>query len=407
MSKVWISSVVLSALLVTGGVAAGVVAHSNRIIVDPPQAPTSSDVLIPLEPKQSDATVLQARVEQLAQNPALGTLGAQITDVTTGETIFTQAATTPMLPASSVKTLTAAAALLQLGPQDRIETPLYQDGSTLIIKASGDVWLDNTALDAMAAAAQGEVTEVLIDTSIWQGANFLPGWEQEDIAAGFIAPIEPAMLYGARIGAESGDVPRSATPAADVAKALAQRVGAASVGFGAVRGAEIASVSSPVLSQRLEEMMEESDNVMAEAIGRELSATDPTGEVLRILNAAGFDTQGVTLVDNSGLSTDNRLPAALLEQIMHRAATDEALRPLLATLPTAGSTGTLEDRYPNAGRGWVRAKTGTLTAVTALTGVVPGQNGHLYSFALISNDSEILPARAAVDAIAAALREAP
>ena len=81
---------------------------------------------------------------------------------------------------------------------------------------------------------------------------------------------------------------------------------------------------------------------------------------MQILNSNGFSTSGVTLVDNSGMSTKNLIPPGLLNDIMHRAVTDPQLRPLLETLPVAGASGTLEERYRDqAGAGWVRGKTGT------------------------------------------------
>lgn len=405
VSKVWISTVAATALLVSGGVAAGLMAHHNRLIYDPAYTPPT-DMAVLQEPvvAQTDSASLRKELAELATNPALGTFAAVITDTTTGETMLSVNPTVGMMPASTTKTLTAAAALLKLGPQDRISTPVYQDGSTVIIKAQGDVWLDDEAIDAMAQAVTGQVTEVLIDTSHWTGPTFLPGWEEEDIQAGYIAPLEPAMLYGARIGATEGDVPRSTTPALDVAKALAAKLKVEKVGTGTVRGQEITAVFSPTLQERLTSMMLDSDNVMAEAIGRELNPTDPVGETLRVLQAHGLDVSGVTMVDNSGLSTDNRIPAAVLESIMRAACEGDEIRTLIATLPTAGATGTLIRRYPDEGRGWVRGKTGTLTDVTALAGVTPGENGHLYSFAMITNDADILSARAAQDAIAAALR---
>ena len=56
----------------------------------------------------------------------------------------------------------------------------------------------------------------------------------------------------------------------------------------------------------------------------------------------------------------------------------------------AGGDGTLDDRFARdgraaAGRGVVRAKTGTLTGVSSLAGVVTDADGRLLVFALMSN----------------------
>jgi D-alanyl-D-alanine carboxypeptidase/D-alanyl-D-alanine-endopeptidase (penicillin-binding protein 4) len=89
------------------------------------------------------------------------------------------------------------------------------------------------------------------------------------------------------------------------------------------------------------------------------------------------------------------------------------LRPLLLGLPIAGSPvgdGTLSGRYQtspsSAGKGWVRAKTGTLTeqGVFALAGVVLDVDGRVLVFALVSNQAPSTLAPSVLDTMAAALR---
>ena len=65
---------------------------------------------------------------------------------------------------------------------------------------------------------------------------------------------------------------------------------------------ELAKVESPTLRERIEKLMETSDNVMAEAVGRELSGSDPVGETLRILGEHFQIPADLKLFDNSGMS---------------------------------------------------------------------------------------------------------
>ena len=376
----------------------------------------------PLEPASAaagdvDNAALGLRLTALAANPALGTLHGRVTDTVTGDTVWQQAADEALQPASATKILTAAAAILELGPDDTLVTSVVEGEhpGSVVIRAAGDVWLTEAQLDELADAV-GEATQVTIDTSVWDGEPFMPGWDPEDVDAGYIAPLEPAMLHGARIGDTTGDVPRSHTPALDVAQALADRVGATTVGLGpAPEGAAVlGSVESPLLTERITAMMMDSDNVMAEAIGHELavhrgqpgSAAAATQATLDVLTEHGFDISGVTLADSSGLSVHNLIPPRLLDDILLDAAAHPQLRPLLAALPVAGGSGTLTDRYGDlSGRGWVRAKTGTLTGTSALAGVVTAESGRVYSFALLVNGAEILGARAALDEFTSAIRE--
>jgi D-alanyl-D-alanine carboxypeptidase/D-alanyl-D-alanine-endopeptidase (penicillin-binding protein 4) len=178
-----------------------------------------------------------------------------------------------------------------------------------------------------------------------------------------------------------------------------------------------------------------SDNVLAETLAREValatgaepSFTGAADAVLGVLARNGFDTASTALADGSGLSTADRVSATLLADLLATAAGPEdspgdrpedgpmdgrartvALRPLLAGLPVAGGTGTLADRYEGptdaAGRGWVRAKTGTLTAVNSLAGTVLDVDGRLMVFALLSNGPDPSVARPGLDGMAAALR---
>lgn len=366
---------------------------------------------------------LRTTLETLSQDPRLGQFGGQVTDATTGSIVWEKHPTKPMTPASTTKILTAAAALLVLGPDDRIDTAVVEGDApgTVVLRGAGDVMLTTEKLDDLAKQIKhshpAPINTVLVDTSHWSGESFLSDWDRADIAGGFIAPMEPVMLYGARIGETTGDVPRSETPALDVARQLATRLGAEKSGLGqapTTEEAPLALVHSDTLEERLRELMQQSDNVAAEAVGREIALhegmtgtnKDAVAATLQILNSNGFSTSGVTLVDNSGMSTKNLIPPGLLNDIMHRAVTDPQLRPLLETLPVAGASGTLEERYRDqAGAGWVRGKTGTLTKTTGLAGTVMGADGHIYSYGFLSNDADVQGSRAAMDAMTSAIRD--
>ena len=382
------------------------------------QAPPG--LLTPAEGAPVDEQLLIDALSSPAANPDLGTFHARISNAATGEVVFDQHADEPLRPASVTKVLTAAAALYQLGPEDTLSTAVVRGANPgeVTILAGGDVWLDDAALDALAAQVRnvgGAVDTVTIDTSSWDGMEEYPeSWDPENVDAGFVAPMQPAMLSGGRLGgATEGDVPRTHTPALDVAQALANRLGAANVAVAdgpAPADAEVvASVESPTLLERMRVMMRNSDNVYAEAIGRELAlargTTDAPQAALDTLAEQGFDVSGTTLLDNCGLSDANRIPPALLDGVLLSSATEAPIRDLLGTLPVAAGEGTLASRYGDlAGRGWVRAKTGTLDETSALAGTVTSVNGNVYTFAFISNDSSILEARRGMDQLASVLR---
>ena len=84
------------------------------------------------------------------------------------------------------------------------------------------------------------------------------------------------------------------------------------------------------------------------------------------------------------------------------------MRPLLDLLPIAGGSGTLSDRFlagdaRTSSAGWLRAKTGSLTAINSLAGVVTDASGRVLTFAFISDDAGPT-GRLAIDALAGVLR---
>lgn len=416
----WISSAVIAGLAVAGVATVGVVA--NERYGDLEHAPALSlaapDLnLVPAhaDPADVDNAGLHATLTELAGTPALGTFGGQVTDAETGEVVWSQNPGQALRPASATKLLTSSAALLELDHAKRLTTEVVagEQPGTVVVKAAGDVWLTPERITELAEQI-GQADTVLIDTSAWTGPTYLDSWDDGNVDGGYVAPMEPAMIHQGRIGATGGDVPRSHTPALDVAAALAAELGADHDTGTAPADAEVlATTESPTLIDRVIETMIHSDNVMAEAIGRELAVergrtpdfAGATEATLAVLSEHGFDTSATQLHDNSGLSPDNRITPALLGALLHDAATGSPLTDVLRTLPVGGGTGTLVDRYGElAGRGWVRAKTGTLTDTSALAGVVTAESGRVYTFALLSNDAPILGQRVALDTFASAIR---
>ena len=82
----------------------------------------------------------------------------------------------------------------------------------------------------------------------------------------------------------------------------------------------------------------------------------------------------------------------------------------MATALVPVFTGTLADRYTStktrAGRGFVHAKTGTLTGVVGLAGTVQDADGRVLVFAMLDDDVRSIPAtRETMDVIASRLAE--
>ncbi|MEC3981453.1 D-alanyl-D-alanine carboxypeptidase/D-alanyl-D-alanine endopeptidase [Amycolatopsis sp. H20-H5] len=383
-----------------------------------------------------------------AASSALGTLTGSVIDASTGDVLWSKDPTRPLTPASTTKLLTVAAALLSVDQGLQLSTKIVagaQDG-TVVLVGGGDVTLTNEPLgkdsplypgaahvDDLVAqvkkAVGGNVKKVQLDTSLYKGQVTAPGWDPTDAPSTFAAQVAPVMADGGRSKPEEDHAMRVPNPASNLATQIAQKLGAQfqSGGVTAPKDAKVlGEVKSPPLTEMANSLLQLSDNVSADAMARQTAlanGAEPSfaggaAATKDVLAKNRFDMSGVQLFDNSGLSKQNKVPAKLLSDILAVAAAPDGkdnrtakLRPLLAGLPVAGGSGTLAERYGDegskGGKGWIRAKTGTLSGVNTLGGVLLDADGRVLVFALMSQTSLTTdpdPVRAALDAVATALR---
>ena len=429
----------VTALGTTGLVGMATVPPPPPAVVHPALRPAAGDGPAP------SRTGVGAVLDPMVAAGGLGTLSGEVLDPATGTVLWQQDPSVALMPGSTAKLLTASAALLTLDHQARLRTTVLAgaEPGTVVLVGGGDPTLSaaqsGTAtgypgaarLDDLVAQvrAHGPVRQVLVDVSRYVGDAFAPGWVPADVAGGYIAPIEPIMLDGAREDPRQEVSPRSAKPATAAAAELARRLGAdpdtVTIGYAPPGAAVLGEVSSPPVQDLVATALTESDNVLAEVLAREVaratgaqpSFSGASQAVLAVLRGHGFAVSGATMVDGSGLSVDDAVPATLLTEMLGAAAAPDhsnvdpqrtiALRPLLVGLPVAGASGTLADRYHGlaaGGRGWVRAKTGTLTGVNSLAGTVLDAEGRILVFALLSNGPNPVSVRPRLDALAAGLR---
>lgn len=443
---------VLTVLVLAGGVGSAVSLTAPTLVADlgltgsapvdrpavpvPALRPLADTAPVPTE--AGLAAVLGPAVEDMP-----GRFAGTVLDPASGAVLWSSDPDRALVPGSTAKVLTAAAALLTLNPTDGFVTRVVAgaEPGTVVLVGGGDPTLtalpdgeegtypDPARLTELAAevreAMPGPIERVLIDTSRYAGPTSAPGWDPSDIGSGFVAPIVPVMLDGGRADPALQDGPRLSDPATAAGRALAELLDADEVdeGTAPADAARLGAVSSAPFSELVEHTMRSSDNVLAEALAREVAIVRgglPTfagaaSETLAALTQAGFDPAGAVLVDGSGLSTDDAVPARVLGTLLAAAATPaesdrdtDFLRPLITGLPVAGGDGTLDDRFapddPSAaGRGTVRAKTGTLTNVSSLAGLVTDADGRLLVFAFVSNGASPATVRPRLDAMAADL----
>lgn len=182
-------------------------------------------------------------------------------------------------------------------------------------------------------------------------------------------------------------------------------------------GCTVIATHESTLGESLGRMLKDSQNLFAECalktIGFRLSAQETghgegsyaTGRKSVAAFLQKIDapvTADVVIDDGSGLSHRNRVTPRLMTHVLRYMAGHARAREFMENLPVAGEDGTLKRRMSDvAGR--VRAKTGYINNVHALSGYAMGKSGRLYCFSVLTNEVKGGDAKARIDDICRAL----
>jgi D-alanyl-D-alanine carboxypeptidase/D-alanyl-D-alanine-endopeptidase (penicillin-binding protein 4) len=104
-------------------------------------------------------------------------------------------------------------------------------------------------------------------------------------------------------------------------------------------------------------------------------------------DSVGVSSAELAIHDGSGLSTLNRVSAADFVSLMSYMSRRGDWHTLWETLPEAGNPRELRRMYRSQAAGNLRAKTGTIENVSALSGMVHSANGERIAFSIIVNDA--------------------
>ncbi|WP_457967931.1 D-alanyl-D-alanine carboxypeptidase/D-alanyl-D-alanine-endopeptidase [Arthrobacter sp. D1-29] len=404
------------------------------------QAPATLSARQGLSPLNETAPVpvpsaVAAQLEPLLKADGGGTFTGLVQDALTGQVLFDRGGSDNRIPASNMKLLTAVAALRAMGPEHRFSTTVEAGPSAgqVVLRGGGDVLLGagqsdpdqvmgRAGLASLAASTvaalqengtTGELT-VLVDDSLFNGPALNPAWEKGDVEAGELAPLYPLAMNSARFSAGVTTGPRPQDSALTTAEAFAGQLKAAGAAAGITvfdgvqrvtssappgQAEVLAEEQSATVSQQVDLMLQTSDNYLAEILGRmsAVAAGQPgshdaaTAAVRTQLGELGIPTDPMRLADVCGLALGNQVSARQFAEVVRAitSGTDTRLRAALAGFPVAGLTGTLDARYGDdstaRGAGLVRAKTGTLNSVIALSGYVVDADGRLLVFSFIGN----------------------
>lgn len=385
------------------------------------------------------AAGVAAALGPILTDPALGDrVGAVVLDAADGAVLYDQGAAAARISASTVKALTTAAVLDALGPDHRFRTAVIAPGVAvsasgspspassaatagpgkrqLILVGGGDPVLatgtdealpggaslqqlaTRTAAALRTAGVSGSVT-LGYDARLFTGPAVSGGWRPALLASGIVQPVSALTVFRDPDAAVGDPARRAALRFAAALRAAGVPVAGDPVPAAAPSGvAPLAEVRSPVLSAVVEHTLQVSDNDAAEILARHVglaagsqgSFADSLPAIVARITGLGVPTAGTSLDDASGLSRSTVVPPATVAGVVALSLQRPDLAGVAVGMPVAGFTGTLTERFDRpdsvAGRGDVRAKTGTLTGVSSLAGTVRTAEGRMLVFAFLADE---------------------
>lgn len=375
------------------------------------QAPADSPRELVLEQQRAAtrtalAGTIPQRLQAAGADAALGSrVSAVVLDADTGAVIYSRNPTLALMPASNEKLGTALTALARLGVSKTFRTEVRSSSTfgTLYLRGGGDPALTAAQVRTMAGTVKAALTKagktsviVRVDDDLFPAPTNATGWKTSYLP-GDVAPVRPLVVDGrnlndtaldagalfrnelVRLGITVSSLARGAEPAGTVA---------------------VASVTSPPLSTLVARMLNVSDNDYAEffhrhsslAAGKGATWTAANANTVATLKARGINTSGQLVFDGSGLSRSDRSSASNVTSLLLHVTRSGGMSAVFYganALPTAGVSGTLATRFAQpdtlCARGKVRAKTGTLSDVTALSGTAYGVDGKRRIFSIVEN----------------------
>jgi D-alanyl-D-alanine carboxypeptidase/D-alanyl-D-alanine-endopeptidase (penicillin-binding protein 4) len=387
-------------------------------------------------PEVLAAPVANRRLQADLQGWMTNSPGTSCLEVQAGsDVLFAQNTDAQLTGASTQKLLTATAALLELGPDARLDTVASAAAPPVNGEIAGDLYVvgngdpilttpdyakqlyrdrqpslatDPAVLaDQIKAAGVTHVKGSIVgDGSRYDTERYNAAWPPRyRDQPGIIGHLGALMINDGFTEFPQTFSPNSRVASSDPALHAAEKLtallrergvqvdGAPKSGQAPQRATltTVATLQSATVEQIVGEMLVESDNDTAEMLLKELGQRESgigsyaagAAAVTKILNEAGVPLGNATIVDGSGLSTQNRMSCQLLMTLITRPETGPML---VEHAAVAGETGTLAELFkgtPAAGR--IHAKTGTLNTVVALTGRADPTRGGSLMFSYIAN----------------------
>lgn len=339
----------------------------------------------------------QAEITRLLESDMFATsqVGLMVYDLTADSAIYRHNERQMLRPASTMKVVTAVAAIDRLGGSYQFRTSLCYTGTIDNGTLTGDVYCvggfdplfngDDMKAFVESIRRMGVDTirgRIVADKSMKDADKFGEGWCWDDDN-----PTLSPLLISRRDRFTERFI-EELREAGIAVEAYATE--------GTAPGSAFSICTRfHTIDQVLIRMMKDSDNLFAESMFYQLAAA--TGNrpakasharevIRRLIRRTGLNPAAYKIADGSGLSLYNYVSAELEVALLRYAYRDANIyNHLYHSMPVAGQDGTLKRRMRNNfADGNVHAKTGTLTGISSLAGYCTAANGHTLCFAIIN-----------------------
>lgn len=341
---------------------------------------------------------VQYRLDSLMQSKLLETsmVGMIVYDLTADSVLYKVNERQAMRPASTMKLVTAISALDCLGGSYQFRTQLYYTGNIEDHTLNGDLY----CVGGFDPAFNSDDMKAFVESILRMGVDTIRGRIIADksmkdadlLGEGWCWDDDNPKLSPLSLGRDIAFLDRFVNELSENGIVLDHiRLSDGNL----PNDAYIICSRFHNMDQILQRMMKNSDNFYAEAmfyqIGvstghRPARAKDAASVVKQLIQKVGNGKNPYRIADGSGLSLYNYVTAELEMRLLRYAYHNSNIyMHLLHSLPIAGRDGTLKTRMKGTfAEENVRAKTGTVTGVSALAGYCTSANGHQLCFSIIN-----------------------
>ena len=425
-----ISIILALTLLAASSFNPGVAVENNEL---------ASTVLKPAKYVAGDKTKIEDLITSQLGNPLFSTgYGISIRDIYDGSILFESNAQNSMLPASLTKLYSAASTAITLDPDARFMTKVkYLDNNVYLVGgADPQLGTESNPTQADLADLAKETAQklkefnvfevnVFVDDSILGPLQRPTDWEENYFRSSEIHLISALNLDDPKAPGQAPVDPSITTGQTFALYLIKNNIKVNGLVFRKTvpEGAfDLSTQYSKSVSQIIEDTLIISNNQDAEIIARVASLVaenDPSTSAAMELVLKDVEMLGISSVDNvvtdaSGLSRSNKISPADFSELIYKSIKNPEvakanrgetskfmIKPsseitpdlwsVFTGLPTGYGLGTMKKRFDeegSAGRGVVRAKTGSLNRVITLAGTITTKDQVFLSFAVLVNRVE-------------------